>query len=158
MLKPDVLIKSLFTIVISVSILTVVGRAQAAPFAYITNQGANSVSVIDVATNTVTATVTGLGTNPGGIGVSPDGTRVYVANQGSASVSVIDTATNTVTTNVTVGPTPVGVAVTPDGTRVYVANLGSNDVSVISTATNTVTATVAVGTTPAGVADRKSVV
>ena len=31
--------------------------AQAAPFAYITNQAAGTVSVIDIATNTVTGTV-----------------------------------------------------------------------------------------------------
>ena len=128
------------------------GNAIAAtgPFAYITNDSANTVSVIDIPTNTVTATVA-VGTNPLGVAVTPDGTRVYVTNVGSNSVSVINTVTNTVVTTVAVGSAPIGVAVTPDGSRAYVANNGTN-VSVIGTATNTVIATVAMGGGPFGVA------
>jgi YVTN family beta-propeller protein len=118
--------------------------AQAAPFAYVLNDSVDgAVSVIDTATNTVTATVPEVGGRPG-VAVTPDGTRVYVAN-GPSSVSVIDTATNTVTATVGVGDGPFGVAVTPDGARVYVPNWVSGDVSVIDTATNTVTTTVPVG-------------
>ncbi|MBI3301127.1 MAG: hypothetical protein HYZ72_03480 [Deltaproteobacteria bacterium] len=78
---------------------------QAAPFAYISHYRSNSVSVIDTATNTVTATVTGVIT-AGSVAVHPDGTRVYVANGGSDNVSVIDTATNTVIATVPVGDGP----------------------------------------------------
>ena len=91
-----------------------------------TNCESNTVSVIDTATNTVTATVP-VGKCPMGVAVSPDGTKVYVANEGSNNVSVIDTATNTVTATVTVGKSPYGIAVTPDGTKVYVANSGNDD-------------------------------
>jgi YVTN family beta-propeller protein len=118
--------------------------AQAQPFAYISNSGSNTVSVINTATNTVVATVS-VGANPFGVAVTPDGSRVYVTNEGSNTVSVIDTATNTVTATVPVGDSPAGVAVNPAGTSVYVANRGSNTVSVIETATNTVVATVRVG-------------
>ena len=90
-------------------------------YAYITNSDDNTVSVIDTATNNVTATVP-VGTYPCGVAVTPDGTKVYVANNGSNTVSVIDTATNNVTATVPVGSYPRGVAVTPDGTKVYVAN------------------------------------
>jgi YVTN family beta-propeller protein len=125
--------------------------AQAAPFAYVLNDSVDgAVSVIDTATNTVTATVPEVGGRPG-VAVTPDGTRVYVAN-GPSSVSVIDTATNTVTATVGVGDGPFGVAVTPDGARVYVTNENSADVSVVDTATNTVIATVGVGIAPEGVA------
>jgi YVTN family beta-propeller protein len=122
---------------------------------YVTNQVSDTVSVIETATNTVTATV-GVGKRPAGVAVTPNGAFVYVGNAGTfdvvASVSVIDTATNTVTATVPVGNLPVGVAVTPDGSRIYVANAGDNTVSVIDTATNTVTATVGVGVGPEGVA------
>ena len=47
-------------------ILMVVSIAGAAPFAYITNNASNNVSVIDTATNTVTATVN-VGTTPYGV-------------------------------------------------------------------------------------------
>ena len=51
--------------------------AFAAPFAYITNNGGNTVSVIDTSNNTVTATVP-VGNGPLGVAVNPAGTRVYV--------------------------------------------------------------------------------
>ena len=41
---------------------------------YVTNFNSNNVSVINTATNTVLTTV-GVGTNPVGVAVSPDGTR-----------------------------------------------------------------------------------
>ena len=90
-------------------------------YAYITNYGSNTVSVIDTATNNVIATVA-VGMILHGVAVTPDGTKVYVTNWGSNTVSVIDTATNTVTATVNVGNSPYGVAVSPDGTKVYVTN------------------------------------
>jgi len=127
-------------------------------YAYITNAGSNTVSVIDTATDNVTATLNYVGSNPDGIAVSPDGRKVYVANSDwdnkSAidTVSIIDTATNTFTDTVDVGQWPWGIAVTPDGSKVYVTNDGSDTVSVIDTATNNVIATVPVGIDPRGVA------
>ncbi|MFC7648060.1 hypothetical protein ACFQX6_52035 [Streptosporangium lutulentum] len=103
------------------------------------NVGSGSVSVVDTATNAVTATIA-VGVNPRGATISPDGTRLYVTNTGSGSVSVIDTATNTVTATIAVNR-PGGVGVTPDGTRAYVTNSNLDTVSVIDTATNTVTET-----------------
>jgi YVTN family beta-propeller protein len=128
--------------------------AQAAPFAYV-NSSNGSVSVIDTATQTVTATVQAV-TNPccggfGGVAVHPAGTRVFVANPGDQSISVLETATNTVATRVLVGDV-AGVAVHPAGTRVYATLHSGSAVSVIDTATNTVIATVPVGRGPTGVA------
>jgi YVTN family beta-propeller protein len=104
---------------------------------------ANTVSVINTATNTVVATIP-VGVSPSGVAVTPDGTRAYVTNAGSAApnsanVSVINTATNTVVATIPVGTQPTGVVFTPDGTRAYVTNFVNNTVSVINTATNTVT-------------------
>ena len=73
-----------------------------APFAYVTNNGSGSVSVIDTATNAVVATPSVDGA-PLRIAVTPDGTRAYVTNHGSSNVSVIDTANNTVSATVDVG-------------------------------------------------------
>ncbi len=123
-----------------------IGVAHAAPFAYIPNSGSNDVSVIDIATNTVVATVP-VGTNPQGVAVNPAGTRVYVANFGSNNVSVINTATNTVVATVLVGTNPWGVAINPAGTRVYVTNQSST-ISVIDATSNTLLATVPVDASP----------
>ena len=55
-------------------ILMLVSIAGASPYAYITNYGDDNVSVIDTATDTVTATVN-VGTGPVGIAVTPDGNK-----------------------------------------------------------------------------------
>ena len=138
-------------LLLALLVLFPVGAWASAPQAYITNLNDNTVSVIDTASNTVTATVP-VGNVPNGVAVTPDGARVYVANIFGNSVSVIDTATNIVTATVMVGPFPFGVAVTPDGGHVYVGNQGDGTVSVIATASNTVAATVHVGVGPTGLA------
>jgi YVTN family beta-propeller protein len=121
--------------------------------AYITNQRDNTVSVIDTETDTVVGSPIPVASNPRGVAVTSDGSKVYVA--GGGTVSVIDTATNTVVGSpITVGGNPQGVAVTPDGRKVYVARSISdfgNSVSVIDAPPNTV-ATITVGSFPFGVA------
>jgi YVTN family beta-propeller protein len=94
-----------------------VSVSHAAPFAYITNNDGDTVSVIDMPSDTVVKTVT-VGTGPYGIAVNPAGTRVYVANQESNTVSVIDTSSNSVIDTINVGNGPFGVAVNPEGTKV----------------------------------------
>jgi uncharacterized protein (TIGR03437 family) len=131
----------------------------AGTYVYVANQGdingfvpdstIGSVSAINTATNTVSATVN-VGGPRGGIAVNPTGTYVYVTNNNS--VSVINTATNAIAATVSVGNEPIGVAVNPAGTYVYVANSGSNTVSVIDAATNTLIAGLRVGAGPTGVA------
>ena len=127
-------------------------------FAYITNSGSNTVSVIDTTTNSVTATVNANGlNNPFGVAVTSDGSTVYMANNGNHNVSVINTTNNTAYISVNVGNNPFGVAVTPDGSTVYVTVSGTGynpgtTVSVINTTNNTAYASINVGNTPYGVA------
>jgi len=137
---------------IIIAMLAIIGFGTKAQTAYITNYSSNTVSVINVATNTVTATIP-VGTEPWGVSVSPDGSKVYVTD-GSDSLSVINSATNTVAATIIVGSYPVGVSVSPNGSKVYVAVEGEGDstVSVINTATNTVTNKITVGYGPYGVA------
>lgn len=131
--------------------LMLVSTAGASPFAYIANEDSNNISVIDTTTGKVTATIS-VGSNPVGVAINPDGTKVYVANAHSNDVSIIDTATNDVIATVSAGKSPQGIAVSPSGKWVYVTNLGSNTVSVIDTTSNTVVNTVKTGRSPTGVA------
>jgi len=112
-------------------------------FAYLANNGANLVAVIDTASRATVATITA-GFRPNAIAVSPDGAYAYVSNQLSNNVSVISTATNNVVATVLVGSLPAGLAFTPDGAFVYVANSGGTTVSVIDTATRMVVSTISV--------------
>jgi YVTN family beta-propeller protein len=118
---------------------------------YVTGVAANRVSVIDGATNVVTANIP-VGNAPSGIAVNQTTNRIYAANRLGNSVSVIDGATNNVVTTVAVGNEPRDVAVNATTNRVYVSNGMDNTVSVIDGATNAVVATIGVGQGPTGVA------
>ena len=50
-------------------------------FAYVTNEGGTTVSVISTATNNVTKTVT-VGSDPVGVAVTPNGDYIYITNSG----------------------------------------------------------------------------
>jgi len=118
-------------------IATITVTPASAGYAYIANQGSNTVSVINTADNTLVATIPA-GSNPYGVAVSPDDSRVYVTDLGDNTLSVIKTSTNTVVANVPIGQGPFGLAVSPDGSKVYVTNLSDNNVAVINTSTNAV--------------------
>lgn len=118
-------------------------QATAAPFAYVTNLLPAGVSVVDTATNQITATVAFPSmSDPIAAAFTPDQKKVYVLGD-NGSVFVMDTATNIVSANpITVGGLPMGIAITPDGKQVYVACQYTNTVSVIDTSTETVSATI----------------
>ena len=122
--------------------------------AYVVNFNADTVSVIDTATNAVVGSPITVGDVPRGIAITPDGTKAYVTNQNANTVSVIDTATNAVVGSaIPVGSEPVGIAITPDGTKAYVTNRNADTVSVINTATNAVVGSpITVGDLPFGIA------
>ena len=110
---------------------------------YVTNQNSNTVSVINTATNTVTATIA-VGRQPNHITII--GTRAYISVAQDNKIQILDTTTNTLTATITAN-SPFGSTASPDGTSLYVANGSTNTISVINTATNTVSGTIATGTT-----------
>ncbi len=121
-----------------------------APVGYIANFSDDTVTAIDPRTR-ATGKPIHVGSAPGGLALTPDGTRLYVANQGSANVSVIDTATDTVRATIGVGQVPAGIRVAPDGRTVWVANYGDNTAQAIDVATGVASAPIPVGIEPEGV-------
>jgi YVTN family beta-propeller protein len=103
--------------------------------AYVANRGTGTVSVIDVAGDTIDAALTGF-RSPIGIAVSPDGAKVLVANSGDDTVSLID-ATNRTTMPVSItvagapASGPTGIAVSPDGSHAFVTARLANAVAEI---------------------------
>ena len=107
--------------------------------AYVANGASDTVSVVDVNTRQIVATIP-VDHTPLSVVAKPDGTRVYVSNVDSATVSVIDTASNGVIKQITVPGgayvhIPGDMAMSPDGTRIYVATYDGT-VTAIDTASN----------------------
>jgi YVTN family beta-propeller protein len=99
-------------------------------FAYVTNTGSNTVTVLDVV-NLRQDRVLQVGAEPTGIAVNPKKNEVYAVNTGSGTVSVIDAERNRVVATIPVHRKPYFIDISADGTRGYVANSASNNVSVI---------------------------
>ncbi|MHB8270291.1 beta-propeller fold lactonase family protein [Bradyrhizobium sp.] len=98
---------------------------------YISNFGDNTVSLVDLATRKVVATIP-VGAHPRQVVLSPDGKRAYVCNQDDNTVIVIDTATNQrVGAPVAIIQAPVSIAISHDGKRAFVPSGAVASMSVI---------------------------
>ncbi|MBI1815106.1 MAG: beta-propeller fold lactonase family protein [Deltaproteobacteria bacterium] len=120
-------------------------------FAYVTNYGGDSVSVIDLATNAIVRN-TVVGRAPFHIAITPDGRFAYVTRPLDDLVSVIDTASNSVIRDIRVDRWPAGIAISPDARTVYVASEVAGVVDVIDVGSNAIRGIVAVGGEPSSLA------
>ncbi len=121
---------------------------------YVSNWGDNTVSVIDIGSESVIGDIN-VGKNPEGIVISNDGKRIYVANSDTDNISVIDVATNQVTAeiklnedNIPYGTSPTTMDISKDGKYIFVAEALLNSVSVIDTSANKVLGRIPVGFYP----------
>ena len=119
--------------------------------AYVTNSDDNTVTPINIATNTPGAPIA-VGTNPFRVVITPNDRTAYVINSGDNTVTPINVATNTPGTAIAVGTTPLRVAITPNSTTAYVINADSNNVTPINVATNIPGIAIPVGNGPSGIA------
>ena len=120
--------------------------------AYVANRTAGVVTIVDTATDRVTATVPVPAGPPQSLTFSLDGKTAYIsvynAEMTIAAVSVLDTATNTIKTTIPMQARPFVSAVTRDGTALWVPDHDSGTVAVVDLATNTVTSTIKVAPNP----------
>lgn len=138
-------------------------------FAYIANNNndslpnGNTVSVIDLRTNTVVATISDPSFNePYTVTINAAGTIAYVTNSNSTTISLIDIATNQVTGTIVGFDGPSGMVISPSGTTAYVNNYGGpggvgsgngTTVRVVDLTTNSIVgAPIVVGLAPASLA------
>jgi YVTN family beta-propeller protein len=128
--------------------------------AYVANAGspdhpATTVAVVDLGTQTVTATVR-VPAHPMALAITPDGRRLVVASTGSnaapaGTLTVIDTASRHVVSTIPLASTPGDVTVSPDGRTAWCVITGASTYSPGSAvAVDLVKATV-VGSIPVGV-------
>ncbi|MCX6185439.1 MAG: beta-propeller fold lactonase family protein, partial [Bacteroidetes bacterium] len=117
-------------------------------FAYIPNVNSNTVSVIDISSNILVATIP-VGTYPFAVSVDNINNKIYIANSGSNNISVINSNTNTVIETVhSNGLLPMGLVISPDGNTIYVANENSNSIAVIDATSYTLITSISVGNGP----------
>jgi YVTN family beta-propeller protein len=132
--------------------------ALSADYAYVANQGDNSVSVIRRSDNTVTSRISLLPSGLGPRDIALSGGRAFVTNYGNNTVSVIDTTATPPVVTATISSVsnpfrnPLGIAVS--GGFAYVTNYGEGTVSVIDTTLSTpvVTTKITVRPGPVGIA------
>ena len=122
-----------------------------------------TVTPITVASNTAGTPISGVGTSPNQIAITPDGKTAYVTDNGSNKVYPIALPAGTVGSPISVGGigvTPLGIAITPDGTKAYTANFGpasnfggtGNTVTPIDLSNNTAGTPITVGGGPWSIA------
>jgi len=99
-------------------------------YAYISNGGSNTVTVLDLVYLRQDRTLQ-VGANPVNLAVNPVRNEIYVANAQSGTVSVIDAHVNRVVATIFVRRQPYFITVDPTGHRAYVANYGSNSISIV---------------------------
>src|ERR1700756_2426823 len=86
---------------------------------YVTNSAADTIDVVDTATNKVVQVIRGIEL-PHGINFSPDGTRVYVSNESESLLDVVDRASGQITNKIGLSGRPNNIAIAKDGRRVLV--------------------------------------
>ncbi len=148
-----------------VCVLGVADSAWAAT-AYVVNEGGNTVTPIELATNNPGPEIT-VGSDPraiaisslGGLGLSVTNlSTAYVTNFLSGTVTPIEVATNEREPEIKVAPEPWGIAITPNGKFALVTanNYGhpptGGIVTVINVPTNQIAGEINVGTRPVGIA------
>jgi len=110
-------------------------------YAYITNGGSGTVTVLDVVNVRLDREVL-VGQNPVAVAVSRTRNEVYVVNSGAAgptggqagtpgSLSVINAENNQVAATIQLRRRPVSIEIDPASDLAYVANSGSNAISVL---------------------------
>ncbi|MBN8590582.1 MAG: multicopper oxidase domain-containing protein [Anaerolineae bacterium] len=116
---------------------------------WVANEYDNSISVIDVNTNEVFTTLTGVAA-PHNLQVAPDGRFVWAISGEDSMAIKIDATSYALMGTVSTGEHPAHIILTPDGSTVYVTNGGDNTVTAIDAETMAVVATIPVGESPHG--------
>ena len=96
-------------------------------FAYVATGDANSVTVLDTATDKIIRTIP-VGMDPWRAYASPNGKHMIVPNNGDQTVSVIDVASHSLVATLPGGVDMTGVNFGNDGKKGYVISRGSSQV------------------------------
>lgn len=116
-------------------------------YAYVTNAGEGSVSVVDLVSLQTRATVA-VGPSPSGIRAHPTRDEIWGVSTAGGFVWVIDARSDQVVARIEVGGSPFAVDFSPDGKHAYVAASGSDAVVAIDCVRRAVIGRARVGRRP----------
>jgi YVTN family beta-propeller protein len=116
------------------------------------HMGDGRISVIDIASKKVVATIDAGARAPNRLKFTPDGKLALVSEIGGGGIVIVATDSRTVTKRVPLGHGASGILIPPDGARAYVALTGDNAVAVIDLTTFSEVARLKTGSGPDGMA------
>jgi YVTN family beta-propeller protein len=111
-----------------------------------------TISVIDVATRSVTDTLAARVNGANRLKFTPDGKMVFVSTLGGPELVILDAATRRDVRRLPIGTGAAGIQMQPDGARAYVACTPDDNVAVIDLKTLAVAARIDAGKQPDGLA------
>lgn len=121
--------------------------------AVVANQGSNSISVLDLNTNTVSGAPVAVGTGPTGVAVDNVRNLAIVVNNGSKTLSIVDLSASppvvTVTVSTGLAAAPYAVGVDPVRGLAFVVFQNSPDAVIFDLATNRIRSILRIATTGA---------
>jgi len=127
---------------VAASLFAVARPAAAAPFAYVPNQKSGTISVIDIATDTVTKTLSGggaLGKRLQAIDSDVKGDILYVVDAEHNKLFAIDPSNDSVKHSVDIGEDAEGVRLSPSGDMIAVCAEGQHKVLLVDAKTFQIT-------------------
>lgn len=119
---------------------------------WVANAGEGTVSIINLASKTVTDTLSANVRGANRLKFTPNGSRVLISSLGNPDLVVIDVATHKELRRIHIGRGSAGIQMQPDGKRAFVACSPDNYVAVIDLQTLEVTSRLDVGPEPDGLA------
>ncbi len=117
---------------------------------FINNEAANTVTALDVKTNSVKAVISGFAQPRQGVKLNPDNSKLYVTNFANDKITVVDVATLKIDTSISGFNKIRAISITKNGNTLFAANSGANEIAVVDIASGKITKTIPVGKDPYG--------
>jgi YVTN family beta-propeller protein len=119
---------------------------------YINNQAMNTVTILDLNSNSIKSVITGFAQPRQGIKLNFDNSKAYITNFSDDKIRVIDTNKMYIESTIQGFNKIRGITLTKDGGKLFVANSGSNNLALVNLETGKIEKEISVGKDPYGVA------
>ena len=121
-----------------------------ANLAVVANHKEDKVSILDLNTYSVTATI-GVGKDPAGVAIDPNTNTALITNKKDNTLTIIDLSANTSVNTLPMGADPSSVVINSASRRAFISNEKGDSVTVIDLDTQTLIGEIQVGQNPHGV-------